>query len=107
MRSFAFCILLVLVFAAVRAEIDLGRYKRAVFRACASCKLTKLPELEKFVVEELPLYGVSIELDGGDPSLFFYDAAGTEIERIKITKLSHSKIRSLLTERGFPPCTLR
>eukprot|EP00898_Chlorokybus_atmophyticus_P004302 jgi/Chlat1/4873/Chrsp31S08941 len=83
-------------------------FSRAVFESCSGCKLNRLPELKRFLKQEVEAgaFGAAVTvkyIGGHNPDLVLYDGAGIEVVRIDITKYKAEELRHLLQAKGFSP----
>ncbi|XP_058806236.1 selenoprotein M-like [Phymastichus coffea] len=79
------------------------KYSRAVVESCKGCQLNQLPEIRKFIFEDLPHYE-NVEykhIQGEPPELVLYDRYDEEVERLKLAKLTRDECNELLVSKGF------
>lgn len=78
-------------------------YSRAVIESCPGCSLNRLPEIRKFIYEDVPKYN-NVEfkkIHGAKPELVLYDNTDTEVSRIKLEQLTRKECNQLLASKGF------
>ncbi|XP_015600570.1 selenoprotein M [Cephus cinctus] len=99
----------IVVFALVLfAAISLGntessKYAFARVESCRGCSLNRLPEVKKFVFEDLPLYE-NIEfkpIPGAIPELILLNENEEEVERLQLSQLNREECNELLSSKGF------
>ena len=78
----------------------------AIVETCAGCKLNRLPDVHKFVMNEshgaMSFEGVTRKfIPGQNPDLIFYEDDGTLIERIDMSELDFESLINLLVNRGY------
>ena len=73
----------------------------AVIKSCAGWRLNKLPELKKFLRDEIDSYPVEVVFPGGDPQLVIMDNEGNEIEEISLVNMKGDELAALLEKKGF------
>lgn len=73
------------------------------YQSCASCQLNRLPDVKKFIYEDVPKYeNVEFKkIPGAPPELVLLDENDAEVERIKLAPFSREDCNSLLREKGF------
>ncbi|XP_057322425.1 selenoprotein M-like [Microplitis mediator] len=77
-------------------------YTRAVVESCSGCSLNRLPDVKKFIFQDLPDYN-NVEfkhIAGAKPELVLYDN-DLEIERLELSKLTRDECNDLLVTKGF------
>ena len=73
----------------------------AVIKSCAGWRLNKLPELKKFLRDEIDSYPVEVVFPGGDPQLVIMDNEGNEVEEISLVNMKGDELAALLEKKGF------
>jgi len=76
---------------------------RAVVESCSGWRLNKLPEVKKFIYEDVPLFHnvEYVKKGGAPPVLMLKNAAGITVETIKLDDMSRDQCNELLLKRGF------
>jgi len=72
--------------------------------SCAGWRLNKLPEVKKFITEDLEGLFLNTEfkkIPGKSPEMIFYNQFGEEIERMDISNLVRSELVALLDKKGI------
>jgi len=72
--------------------------------SCAGWRLNKLPEVKKFITEDLETLFQNTEfkkIPGKSPEMIFYNQFGEEIERMDISNLVRSELVALLDKKGI------
>ena len=73
--------------------------------SCAGWRLNKLPEVKKFIYEDLEnKYERTTfkKIPGKSPEMIFYNLNGEELERIDISKMKRDELNALITSKGIP-----
>ena len=73
--------------------------------SCAGWRLNKLPEVKKFIYEDLEKkYERTTfkKIPGKSPEMIFYNTNGEELERIDISKLKRDELNALIVAKGIP-----
>lgn len=75
----------------------------AKVESCSGWRLNKLPEVKKFIFEDIPFYHnvVFKPKPGAPPFLVLLDGEEEEIERIDLSKLNREECNELVTGLGF------
>jgi len=96
-------LLLPLLAAVVLASSKQNNIASARVESCSGWRLNKLPEVKKFIFEDLEQYEDTIfkKIPGHIPELVLLDAEDNEIERIDLSEKSREQCNELLTSRGF------
>ncbi|XP_077282889.1 selenoprotein M-like [Temnothorax americanus] len=79
-------------------------YASARVESCSGCSLNRLPDVKKFIFEDLPQYGENVEfkhIQGAVPELVLLNARGKELERHGLSKLTRKECNDLLVSKGF------
>ncbi|XP_024883549.1 selenoprotein M-like [Temnothorax curvispinosus] len=79
-------------------------YASARVESCSGCSLNRLPDVKKFIFEDLPQYGENVEfkhIPGAIPELVLLNARGKELERHGLSKLTRKECNDLLVSKGF------
>ena len=63
--------------------------------------MNKLPELKKFLRDEIDSYPVEVVFPGGDPQLVIMDNEGNEVEEISLVNMKGEQLAELLEKKGF------
>lgn len=65
--------------------------------------MNRLPEVKKFIVEDVPDYDrVDVKyISGAPPELVLLAEGDRELERLPLSQLSREKCNELLQEKGF------
>ena len=81
----------------------LAAARTAEIQTCSGCKLNRLPDLRKFIKEDVSMYSeISVRLiSGQNPDFVILDDNGAESERIDLTQLDIQGLHSLIASRGF------
>ena len=77
----------------------------ARIESCAGWRLNKLPEVKKFIYEDLEnKYERTTfkKIPGKSPEMIFYNLNGEELERIDISKMKRDELNALITSKGIP-----
>lgn len=76
---------------------------RAIVESCGGWRLNRLPEVKRFIYEDLPLFhNVEFKKVGGaPPELILIGKGGEELERIELEHKNREECNQLLTQRGF------
>jgi len=72
--------------------------------SCAGWRLNKLPEVKKFIQEDLETLFYNTEykkIPGKSPEMIFYNQHGEELERMDISALVRSELVALLDKKGI------
>lgn len=72
--------------------------------SCAGWRLNKLPEVKKFIQEDLETLFLNTEfkkVPGKSPEMIFYNQHGEELERMDISNLVRSELVALLDKKGI------
>jgi len=72
--------------------------------SCAGWRLNKLPEVKKFITEDLETLFQNTEfkkVPGKSPEMIFYNQFGEEIERMDISNLVRSELVAILDKKGI------
>ncbi|XP_017781935.1 PREDICTED: selenoprotein M-like [Nicrophorus vespilloides] len=98
---FNFPLVLVLGFALCSAEEP--TFARARIESCPGCSLNRLPEVKKFIYEDVPKYdGVDFKkIQGAPPELVLLDENDAEVERHILGRLNRKECNELLEKKGF------
>ncbi|XP_034941774.1 selenoprotein M-like [Chelonus insularis] len=94
--------IIVFAFSVVLAENTGTYYDRAVIESCSGCSLNRLPDVKKFIFEDVPDYE-RVEyknIAGAIPELVLYKN-NEEIERLPLSKLTREECNELLVSKGF------
>jgi hypothetical protein len=83
-----------------------GLYERAVVESCQGCQLNRLPDVKKFIFEDVPHYeNVEFKhIQGAAPELVLYNNE-EEVERLPLAKLTRDECNELLVVKGFKRST--
>ncbi|XP_049780553.1 selenoprotein M-like [Schistocerca gregaria] len=76
---------------------------KARIESCKGCRLNRLPDVKKFIFEDVPLYeDVTFKsVPGASPELILLNKFDQELERIDLAPLSRKDCNTLLVDRGF------
>ncbi|GBP56822.1 Selenoprotein M [Eumeta japonica] len=76
----------------------------ARIESCRGCSLNRLPEVKKFIVEDVPAYDrVEVKyISGAPPELILLGTADNELERLPLSQLNREQCNELLQSKGFP-----
>lgn len=72
--------------------------------SCAGWRLNKLPEVKRFIQEDLETLFDNTEfkkIPGKSPEMIFYNQHGEELERMDIANLVRSELVALLDRKGI------
>jgi len=72
--------------------------------SCAGWRLNKLPEVKKFIQEDLETLFLNTEfkkIPGKSPTMIFYNQHGEELEQMDISSLVRSELVALLDRKGI------
>jgi len=85
------------------ADSSSPKYVTGRIESCPGCSLNRLPDVKKFVYEDLPKYdGIEFKkIHGAPPELVLFDGADEEVERLPLSSLSRKECNSLLESKGF------
>ncbi|XP_046738731.1 selenoprotein M-like [Diprion similis] len=77
-------------------------YTAARVESCRGCSLNRLPEVKKFIFEDLPLYeNVEFKpIPGAVPELVLLNKE-EEVERLQLSRLNREECNELLVNKGF------
>ena len=94
------------LFLLIVAVVGDDDYSRAAVESCGGCKLNRLSEVKKFVMDEsvgaLSFSRVTRKIIGGhNPDLVFYAQDGSEAERVDMSPFSFEELIELMLSRGF------
>ncbi|KAI8477421.1 MAG: thioredoxin-like protein [Monoraphidium minutum] len=96
---------LVLVLISASQQAAAQQAARAEFRSCAGCMLNSLPEVKRFLKQEVEAGSwerVSVTWQpGAPPELFVFDGEGNEAERLSVRGESFEGLAALLESKGF------
>ncbi|KAL2737352.1 selenoprotein M-like [Vespula maculifrons] len=98
--TFISLLLLVVTLAAVSAK---SKYTFATIESCSGCSLNRLPDVKKFIFEDVPKYN-NVEfkhIQGASPELVLYDENEEEVERLNLVSLTREECNDLLLSKGF------
>ncbi|KAF7390116.1 hypothetical protein HZH68_011973 [Vespula germanica] len=98
--TFISLLLLVVTLAAVSAK---SKYTFATIESCSGCSLNRLPDVKKFIFEDVPKYN-NVEfkhIQGASPELVLYDENEEEVERLNLVSLTRDECNDLLLSKGF------
>ncbi|KAL0113288.1 hypothetical protein PUN28_012444 [Cardiocondyla obscurior] len=78
-------------------------YASAIVESCSGCSLNRLPDVKKFIFEDVPQYdNVKFKhIPGAIPELVLYNAHEEEVERLVLSKLTREECNELLVSKGF------
>ncbi|XP_046415177.1 selenoprotein M-like [Neodiprion fabricii] len=96
---FALIVLLTLSFG----YASTNEYTAARVESCRGCSLNRLPEVKKFIFEDLPLYeNVEFKpIPGAVPELVLLNKNDEEVERLQLSRLNREECNELLVNKGF------
>ncbi|XP_044733822.1 selenoprotein M-like [Chrysoperla carnea] len=97
MKTFYSLIVVFACFLLIKADIS------ARIESCSGCSLNRLPDVKKFIFEDVPHYE-SVEfkhIQGAKPELVLLDDGEKEIDRIPLSSLNRKQCNDLLVEKGF------
>lgn len=96
-------IVIILVSSTVQGDDADENIAAARVESCRGCRLNRLPEVKKFVFEDVPLFeNVEFKhIQGASPELVLLDLHDKELERIDLAPLSRQDCNDLLIKRGF------
>jgi len=96
-------IVIILVYSAVQGDNANENIVAARVESCRGCRLNRLPEIKKFIFEDVPLFeNVEFKhIQGASPELVVLDIHDKELERIDLAPLSRQDCNDLLLKRGF------
>lgn len=82
-------------------SLVLGR--TAEIQTCSGCKLNRLPDVRKFIKEEVTIYpAITVRyINGHNPDLVVLDDNGQESERINLTAFDLPGLHALVKSRGL------
>lgn len=102
-QRWGFVLVLVLLFYATEGDNTNGNIIAARVESCRGCRLNRLPEVKKFIFEDVPLFeNVEFKhIQGASPELVLLDMHDKELERIDLAPLSRQDCNDLLSKRGF------
>jgi len=72
--------------------------------SCAGWRLNKLPEVKRFIHEDLETLFLNTEfkkIPGKSPEMIFYNKNGEELERMDISQMLQSELVALLDKKGI------
>ncbi|KAH0955968.1 hypothetical protein HN011_008756 [Eciton burchellii] len=100
--------LLAIVFAFAIVFVPLansvsGYYASARVESCKGCSLNRLPDVKRFIFEDLPQYN-NVEfkhIQGAIPELVLFNDHEEEIERLVLSSLTREECNDLLVSKGF------
>ncbi|XP_047362038.1 selenoprotein M-like [Vespa velutina] len=98
--NFISLLLLALTITAVSAK---SKYTFATIESCSGCSLNRLPDVKKFIFEDVPQYN-NVEfkhIQGASPELVLYDDNEEEMERLNLASLTRQECNDLLLSKGF------
>ncbi|KAL2718968.1 selenoprotein M [Vespula squamosa] len=98
--TFISLLLLIIALAEVSAE---NKYTFATVESCSGCSLNRLPDVKKFIFEDVPRYdNVDFKhIQGASPELVLYDENEKEMERLSLLTLTRQECNNLLLSKGF------
>jgi len=76
-----------------------------VIESCAGWRLNRLPEVKNFIFQDFESKFDKTtfkKIPGKAPEAIFYNAAGKELERLNIEKLSRDELNKLMVTKGIP-----
>lgn len=82
---------------------SVSEYASARVESCRGCSLNRLPEVKKFIYEDIPLYeNVEFKpIPGAMPELVLLRENFEEVERIQLSQLNREECNELLISKGF------
>lgn len=98
MRNVLFCALALIVSSFVNGEVVGARIV-----TCKECKLNRLPEVRRFIQEELPRYS-ALEVKyvrGKSPTMVFLEETTREASLVDLSDHSVASITALLSAQGI------
>merc|ERR1711899_474183 len=100
-----FCLIIHLIHAEDQADGEDPTIHSCKVESCAGWRLNKLPEVKKFIYEDLEKkYERTTfkKIPGKSPEMIFYNTNGEELERIDISKLKRDELDALIVAKGIP-----
>ncbi|XP_067011203.1 selenoprotein M [Anabrus simplex] len=85
------------------ASVEDKTVTTARIESCKGCRLNRLPDVKKFIFEDVPLFkDVTFKpIPGASPELILLNKFDQELERIDLAPLSRKDCNALLIDRGF------
>lgn len=79
------------------------RIAYAVIESCGGWRLNRLPEVKKFIFQDVPLFhNVEFkQIAAAPPDLVFLNKDKEEVERLDLSEKSQKECNQLLLDRGF------
>lgn len=76
---------------------------RARVESCGGWRLNGLPEVKKFIFEDIPLYPQAEfkRVPGASPELFYLNSLGEVVEKVDLSKKSRQECNQLLLDKNF------
>lgn len=76
---------------------------RAVVESCGGWRLNRLPEVKRFIYEDIPLYHnvEFVRKPGAPPILMLKNNDGKDVEKIQLQDYNREQCNDLLLSRGF------
>ncbi|XP_060813060.1 selenoprotein M-like [Bombus pascuorum] len=90
-------------FATSNIDSTNSYYASARVESCSGCRLSRLPDVKKFIFEDLPNYN-NVEfkhIPGAVPELLLFNDNEEEIERLPLSSLTREECNNLLISKGF------
>lgn len=76
---------------------------KCFLQSCPSCSLNRLPEVKKFIYEDVPKYeNVEFKkIQGAIPELVLLNDQDEELDRIPLKQFNRQECNDLLKNKGF------